>query len=89
MLHYFKVSDVDKKFGELAKLKQNSWVRSDDLPELNKKPKSGNKKKAPVVQARAAKSNMRALIAAARKKQLAEKGSGLVRTLCFSSCILR
>ncbi len=73
---------MDKKFAELAKLKENSWVRSEDTPEVNKKPdrKAGNKKKAPVVQ-RPVKSNMRALIAAARKKQLAEKGSGLVRML--------
>ncbi|EFX72494.1 hypothetical protein DAPPUDRAFT_227521 [Daphnia pulex] len=74
---YLQVSDVDKKFADLTKLKENSWVRSEDTPEVNKKTdrKAGNKKKAPVVQ-RPVKSNMRALIAAARKKQLAEKGSG-------------
>ena len=68
-------------------MKENSWVRSEDIPELNKKQKACNKKKAPVVQARAVKSNMRALIAAARRKQLAEKGSGLVRTLRLSFSI--
>ena len=46
------------------------------MPEPQKKSKVGIKKKAPVVQARAAKSNMRALIAAARKKQLTENGMG-------------
>ena len=55
-------------------MEQNSWVFSGDIPELNKKQKTGSKKKAPVVQPRAAKSNMRALIAAARKKTAFRKG---------------
>ncbi|KAI9553990.1 hypothetical protein GHT06_019261 [Daphnia sinensis] len=71
---YLQVSDVDKKFEELEKLKQNGWVRTEHIPELNKKTKVTTKKKAPI--ARPAKSNMRALIAAARKKQLAEKSCG-------------
>lgn len=81
---------MDKKFADLAKLKENSWVRSEDTPEVNKKTdrKAGNKKKATVVQ-RPVKSNMRALIAAARKKQLAEKGSGLVRMFHVSFFSIR
>ncbi|XP_057374874.1 disks large-associated protein 5-like [Daphnia carinata] len=71
---YLQVSDVDKKFEELEKLKESGWVRTEDVPEQNKKLKVTTKKKAPV--ARPAKSNMRALIAAARKKQLAEKSCG-------------
>jgi hypothetical protein len=30
--------DVEKKYGESAKFKKSSWVRSDDMPEMNKKP---------------------------------------------------
>ncbi|KAK4008083.1 hypothetical protein OUZ56_013239 [Daphnia magna] len=71
---YLQVSDVDNKFGELEKLKESGWIRTEDTPELSKKLKVTTKKKAPI--ARPAKSNMRALIAAARKKQLAEKSCG-------------
>ena len=55
-------------------MKENGWVSV--MPEPQKKVKAGIKKKAPVAQPRAVKSNMRALIAAARKKQLAENGTG-------------
>lgn len=59
----------------MVRLKENGWVALMEEPEPLLKKSKVIKKKAPA-QARPAKSNIRALIAAARKKQLAEKSCG-------------
>ena len=65
-----KVSDVDRKFEGLSHLHANGWVKEEPV-EVEKKNKPKKKVAAARPVARPAKSNMRALIAAARKNQMA------------------
>jgi len=67
---YLQVSDVDRKFEGLSHLHANGWVKEEPV-EVEKKNKPKKKVAAARPVARPAKSNMRALIAAARKNQMA------------------
>jgi len=65
---------VDRKFGELNELRDNGWVRK--AAEKKERPKRKAKEVAAAAVARpprAARSNLRAHIAAARKNQLMAK----------------
>ena len=80
-----QVCDVDKKFEALTRLKANNWIKS-KTPIRVKKPRAAAKKKetapsddsVPTKPAAAARSNMRAYIAAARKNKLAAKSPGYI-----------
>ena len=67
-----KVSDVDRKFDELSRLHANGWVKDEPVV-VEKKAKAKKKVGAARPVARPAKSNLRAIIAAARKNQMAAK----------------
>ena len=77
-----KVEDVDRKFEDLTKLKDNGWIKEEVVVERRVLPKRKVKEPgvAPAAAAaaaaarpRAARSNMRAFIAATRKNQMAGK----------------
>lgn len=68
-----KVSDVDKKFEDLSKLRANGWVKPEEQTKM-KKPTRAAAKKKPAATA-GAKSNMRAYIMAARQKNQASNAN--------------
>jgi len=69
---YLQVSDVDRKFDELSRLHANGWVKDEPVV-VEKKNKTKKKVGAARPIVRPAKSNLRAIIAAARKNQLAAR----------------